>query len=156
MLTETCVPENRIEFWEKLIDVNADEDGLGPLRGQTGRKFTCEISNVVLKLSSGHFTLKFSIRLLHFNDFLFKINRKDSDCCDFCKKFPETIIHDFCECDYDKPISSCECNKVVSAFWSFCRRSHFVFKFLLFFIVFRCLISFISIELLWVQAWSKA
>ena len=32
-------------------------------------------------------------------------------------------------------ISSCECNKVVSAFWSFCRRSHFVFKFLLFFIV---------------------
>ena len=45
-------------------------------------------------------------------------------------------------------ISSCECNKVVSAFWLFCRRSHFVFKFLLFFIVFRCLISFISIELL--------
>ena len=53
-------------------------------------------------------------------------------------------------------ISSCECNKVVSAFWSFCRRSHFVFKFLLFFIVFRCFISIISIELLLVQAWSKA
>ena len=29
-------------------------------------------------------------------------------------------------------------------------------NFFLFFIVFRCLISFISIELLWVQAWSKA
>ena len=27
MLTETCVPENRIEFREKSIDVNADEDG---------------------------------------------------------------------------------------------------------------------------------
>ena len=27
MLTETCVPESRIEFWEKLINVNADEDG---------------------------------------------------------------------------------------------------------------------------------
>ena len=24
--------------------------------------------------------------------------------CDFCKKFPETIIHVFCECDYVKPI----------------------------------------------------
>ena len=36
------------------------------------------------------------------------------------------------------------------------KTSHFLFKFLLFFIVFRCLISFISVELLWVQAWSKA
>ena len=51
--------------------------------------------------------------------------------------------------------SSCECNKVVSAFWSFCRRCGFVFKFLLFFIVFRCLISFIKIKLLWLQTWSK-
>ena len=57
---------------------------------------------------------------------------------------------------WQQNVSSCECNKVVSAFWSFYRRSHFVFKFLLFFIVFRCLISFISMELLWVQAWSKA
>ena len=65
------------------------------LRRRTGKKFTCEISDVVLKLSSGHFTLKFSIQAIAFNDFLFKINRKDSDCCDICKKFPGTIIHVF-------------------------------------------------------------
>ena len=51
--------------------------------------------------------------------------------------------------------SPCECNKVVTAFWSFCRRSHFVFKFP-FFMVFTYPISFINIELLWVQTWTKA
>ena len=51
--------------------------------------------------------------------------------------------------------SPCECNKVVTAFWSFCRRSHFVFKFP-FFMFFTYPISFINIELLWVQTWTKA
>ena len=54
-----------------------------------------------------------------------------------------------------KYISSCECNKVVSAFWSFYRRCRLVFKFLLFFIVFRCLNLFIKIKLLWLQTWTE-
>ena len=49
--------------------------------------------------------------------------------------------------------SSCECNKVVSVFWSFCRRCLSVFKFLLPFIVFKRPFSFIKIELLWLQTW---
>ena len=36
--------------------------------------------------------------------FLFKINRKNSPNCDFCDKFPESIIHIFCECDFVRPI----------------------------------------------------
>ena len=35
---------------------------------------------------------------------------------------------------------SCECSKFIFAFWLFCRRCHFVFKFLLCFTVFRYLI----------------
>ena len=38
------------------------------------------------------------------NDFLFKINRRNSSNCDFCDKFPESIIHIFCECDFVRPI----------------------------------------------------
>ena len=47
-------------------------------------------------------------------------------------------------------IISCKYNNVVSAFWSFCSRCHFVFNinFLLLYFVSRCLISFIKIELL--------
>ena len=46
-----------------------------------------------------------------------------------------------------KTNSSSECNKVVSAFWSLCRRCRFVVKFLLFFIVFRHLISFTKADM---------
>ena len=35
-------------------------------------------------------------------------------------------------CSPAKPYSSCECKKVVSAFWQFLRRKHFILKFLLF------------------------
>ena len=42
----------------------------------------------------------------------------------------------------------CECNEVVSAFWSLWRRSRFVFKVLsLWIVVFICLISFTDIKL---------
>ena len=47
---------------------------------------------------------KFSINAIAFNYFLFKIKRKDSPDCVFCKQFPETIIHFFCDCDIVKPI----------------------------------------------------
>ena len=34
---------------------------------------------------------------------------------------------------------SCECNRVISAFWLFCRRYHFVFKILLLYIILAAL-----------------
>ena len=40
-------------------------------------------------------------------------------------------------------------------FWSFCRRCHSVFKFLLFFVVFKWPVSFIKIEFLRLQTWTK-
>ena len=48
------------------------------------------------------------------------------------------------------PLLMC-CIKVISAFLLFCRRCHFVFKFLLSFIV-----SFIKIKLLRLQTWTKS
>ena len=36
--------------------------------------------------------------------FFCNINRKDSAICDFCKTFPESIIHVFRECEYVGPI----------------------------------------------------
>ena len=60
------------------------------LRRRTGKKFTCEISNVVLKLRSFYF--KNFHKAIAFNNFLFKINRKDSDFCYFCKKIPRQLF----------------------------------------------------------------
>ena len=76
MLTETCVPENRIEFWEKLINMNADEDGPEETDWEEIhlRNFKCCIET---KLRSFYF--KIFHTAIAFNDFLFKINRKDSD-----------------------------------------------------------------------------
>ena len=38
-------------------------------------------------------------KAIAFNEFLFKINIKDSPNCDFCKTITESFIHVFCECD---------------------------------------------------------
>ena len=37
-------------------------------------------------------------RILGINNLLFKMNKKDSDLCDFCKTSPETISHIFWHC----------------------------------------------------------
>ena len=74
------------------------------LKTRTGKKFTIVILDVVLKLVSGHFTFKIFHNAIAFNNFLFKINRKDSPNCDFCQNSPETIKHIFCNCEYVTPI----------------------------------------------------
>ena len=38
------------------------------------------------------------------NSFLYKIGRSDSPLCYFCKKFPETLKHIFCDCTVVAPI----------------------------------------------------
>ena len=77
MLTETCVPESRIEFWEKLINVNADEDG----------PEETDWEEIHLRNFSGHFTLKFSIRLLHLTIFYLKLIAKILTVVIFVKTF---------------------------------------------------------------------
>ena len=53
-------------------------------------------------------------------------------------------------------LSSAQCKSVVSAFWSFCRRSHFMLKIPLFFLVFWRLIFVLKLSLVWVGTWCKA
>ena len=55
--------------------------------------FKCSIDT---RLKSFYF--KAFHNAIAFNDFLFKINRKDSADCSFCNLYPETIVHFFFEC----------------------------------------------------------
>ena len=59
-----------------------------------------------------------------------------------------------------KLISSCECNKVVSVFWLFCRKCRFVFIFFYFFKFFFINLSFLiffhKTEIFRLQAWTKS
>ena len=98
MLSEKCIPEKRTAFWDNVGDVdNESEDtDWGEIHL---RNFKCCIDT---RLRSFYF--KVFHKAIAFNDFLFKINRKDSPNCDFCNKFPESIVHVFCECDYVIPI----------------------------------------------------
>ena len=64
-------------------------------------KFECAL---LYKINEYAFNLIIFHKAIAFNDFLLKINRKNSPNCDFCDKFPESIIHIFCECDFDRPI----------------------------------------------------
>ena len=52
--------------------------------------------------------------------------------------------------------ASAQCKSVVSAFWLFCRRSHFMLKIPLFFHVFWHLIFALKLPLVWVGTWCKA
>ena len=98
LFNETCIPKNRMEFWENLDDAN---DGFEDTDWEEihTRNFKCSIDT---RLRSFYF--KIFHKAIAFNDFLFKINRKDSPNCAFCDEVPESIIHIFCECDFVRPI----------------------------------------------------
>ena len=68
MLTETCVPENSIEFWEKLIDVNADEGGPEEtdLEEIHLRNFKC-----CIETNLRSFCFKIFHKAIAFDDFLY-------------------------------------------------------------------------------------
>ena len=68
----------------------------------TGMRSISGILSVLLILVCDPF--KIFHKAIAFNDFLFKINRRNSPNCNFCDKFPESIIHIFCECDFVRPI----------------------------------------------------
>ena len=88
-----------MEFWEKLNVGVADDVEDTDWDEIHIRNFKCLIDT---RLRSFYF--KIFHKAIAFNDFLFKINRKNSPNCDFCDKFPESIIHIFCECDFVRPI----------------------------------------------------
>ena len=90
MLTDQCIPQSRIDFWEAIFESDDPEDI--DWEEIHLRNFKCCIDT---RLRSFYF--KVFHKAIAFNDFLFKINRKDSSLCDFCNKFPETITHIFCE-----------------------------------------------------------
>ena len=95
ILFEKCIPDKRICFWKNLYNDPEDLDW----EEIHFRNFKCSIDT---RLRSFYF--KVFHNAIAFNDFLFKIKRKDSPNCMFCKKLPETIIHFFCECEVVKPI----------------------------------------------------
>ena len=95
ILFEKCIPDKRICFWKNLYNDPEDLDW----EEIHFRNFKCSIDT---RLRSFYF--KVFHNAIAFNDFLFKIKRKDSPDCMFCKKLPETIIHFFCECEVVKPI----------------------------------------------------
>ena len=69
----------------------------------TGMRSICGILSVLLILVCDPFILKFFTKQLPLMYFLIKIYRRNSPNCDFCDKFPESVIHIFCECDFVRP-----------------------------------------------------
>ena len=61
--------------------------------------FTCSINT---RIRSFYFNLFH--RAIALNDFVYKIKRKDSPNCSFCKNYPETYIHLFIEGHVAQPI----------------------------------------------------
>ena len=94
---EECIPEKSISFWKgscvlpDTCTINWEKTHL--------TNFKCTIDP---RLRAFYF--KIFHRTIAFNDFLFKIKRKDSPLCFFCNKDPETPIHIFCECPKVLPI----------------------------------------------------
>ena len=79
LMLDKCLPDKQISFWEAFADFTVDSVDWEEIYR---RKFKCSITS---KLRSFYFI----------NDFLFKINRKNSPNCAFCDKVPETTSHIF-------------------------------------------------------------
>ena len=84
-LLEKCIPDKRICYWQDIAEEDPEDLDWENIHL---RNFKCCIDS---RLRSFYF--KVFHNAIAFNDFLFKIKRKDSPDCVFCKTFPETIIH---------------------------------------------------------------
>ena len=98
IMLDKSSPSKATTFWENQFNDTVDWHDL-EWEDIHNRNFKCTIET---QLRSFYF--KIFHRAIAFNDFLFKIGRKDSPLCSMCHKDPETIIHVFCECDIVKPI----------------------------------------------------
>ena len=98
IMLDASPSEKAITFWEVLFsDFVEDKDF--EWENIHNRNFKCTIET---QLRS--FYLKIFHRAIAFNQFLFKIGRRDSPLCTFCNKVPENTFHVFCECDKVRPI----------------------------------------------------
>ena len=60
--------------------------------------------NCTIETQLRSFYFKLFHRAICTNQFLHKIGRFDSPNCSFCKKFPETLLHLFCQCEKISPL----------------------------------------------------
>jgi len=95
IMIEKCVPDKRVSFWNEFAE---DPEDLEWDKIHV-RNFKCSIDS---RFRSFYF--KIFHKAIAFNDFLYKIKRRDSPDCVFCNKMPETITHVFCECEIIKPL----------------------------------------------------
>ena len=79
-----------VDNWEKKLQINYDSTKWSQIFSVP---FTCTVDS---KLK--WFQFRLTHRILGTNSFLFKINKKDSNVCTFCKNDEETLIHLFCNC----------------------------------------------------------
>jgi len=98
ILIDKSPPAKSQLFWKDLFKNYIDAEDLDWETIHI-RNFKCTIET---QLRSFYF--KLFHRAIAFNNFLFKIGRKESPLCSLCNESPETFVHIFCECDKVKPI----------------------------------------------------
>ncbi|XP_072168661.1 uncharacterized protein [Diadema setosum] len=94
IIQETCYPERQTVFWSDLQEseeINWEKVHVN--------NFLCTINTRIRS-----FYFKLFHRAIGLNNFLYKIKRKDSPNCSFCKNAPETYIHIFVQCPSVQPI----------------------------------------------------
>ena len=94
IMLEPHNPEKTLQFWNDFADpnpVNWDKVHMND--------FKCSINTRIRS-----FYFKLFHKAIALNEFLYKIKRKGSPTCSFCKTAPETYIHCFIECQVIKPI----------------------------------------------------
>jgi len=96
MMSDKNRPEKPKQFWDQSLSSDIDFDDWEEIHT---RNFYCTIET---RLRSFYF--KFFHNAIAFNNFLYKINRKDSPNCSFCDKVSETSVHIFCDCQVVTPI----------------------------------------------------
>ena len=102
VMNQKCIPEKQMKFWSELFDDSISGMDLNSWEDWETihlNNFKCSIDTRLR-----YFYFKIFHRAIAFNNFLFKIKRKDSPNCHLCDKFPETITHIFCDCEIVKPI----------------------------------------------------
>lgn len=83
-------PSNAESFWVETLNINDDIDW----SEIHNNNFSCTIETQLRA-----FYFKMFHRAICTNKFLHKIGRIDSALCSLCKKYDESLVHLFCECD---------------------------------------------------------
>ena len=95
ILLQTCAPEKKMAFWN---DIHQDQNQLNWDKIHTNN-FKCTINTRIRS-----FYFKLFHKAIALNNFLYKIKRRDSPNCSFCKNAPENYMHLFVDCHVVQPI----------------------------------------------------